>query len=270
MQIGMVGLGRMGTPMVKRLCRGGHECVVLDRDTQRAEELAGDGITAAKSYEELVAKLRAPRVVWVMVPAGEATEAVVGALSGLLESGDTIIDGGNSYFKDDVRRAAELSTKGIHYMDVGTSGGVWGAKRGYCLMIGGERSEFERLKAIFETLAPGTGDIQRTPGRGDCDDTAEKGYLYCGPAGAGHFVKMAHNGAEYGQMKSLGEAFDILQGAASEKLPEEYRYNLDVAAIAEVWRRGSVVVSWLLDLIAMALAEDPSPFPLPPRPHVCR
>jgi 6-phosphogluconate dehydrogenase len=257
MQIGMIGLGRMGGNMVRRLLRGGHECVVYDLNPAAVESLTGEGAAGSASLEAFVAKLRPPRTAWVMVPAGEPTEAMVRRLGGLLERGDAIIDGGNSHFKDDVRRARELSPKGIHYVDAGTSGGVWGLERGYCLMIGGEREIVERLDPIWKTLAPGRGDIPRTPGREGRGGSAEEGYLHCGPAGAGHFVKMVHNGIEYGLMQAYAEGFDIFRNAASQDLPEEHRYELDLADIAEVWRRGSVVSSWLLDLTASALAESP-------------
>ena len=257
MQIGMIGLGRMGANMVRRLMRGGHEGVVWDMNQASVQELAGEGATGAASLDDLIAKLKKPRVVWIMVPAGEATEKTVNDLSAHLESGDIIIDGGNSYFKDDVRRAKALRDKGINYVDVGTSGGVWGLERGYCMMIGGPKEVFEHLDPIFKTLAPGRGDIVRTPGRENIPGTVEDGYLYCGPSGAGHFVKMVHNGIEYGLMQAYAEGFDIFHNAKSDQLPEDIRYDLNVADIAEVWRRGSVVSSWLLDLTAIALVEDP-------------
>jgi 6-phosphogluconate dehydrogenase len=256
MQIGMIGLGRMGGNMVRRLLRGGHECVVYDLNPAAVESLAGEGAVGSASLEDFVAKLRPPRTAWVMVPAGEPTEAMVRRLGDLLERGDSIIDGGNSHFKDDVRRARELGPRGIHYVDAGTSGGVWGLERGYCLMIGGEREVVERLDPIWKTLAPGRGDIPQTPGREGRGGSAEEGYLHCGPVGAGHFVKMVHNGIEYGLMQAYAEGFDIFRNAASRDLPEEHRYELDLADIAEVWRRGSVVSSWLLDLTASALAES--------------
>jgi 6-phosphogluconate dehydrogenase len=257
MQIGMIGLGRMGGNMVRRLLRGGHECVVYDLNPAAVESLAGEGAAGSASLEDFVAKLRPPRTAWVMVPAGEPTEAMVRRLGERLEQGDVIVDGGNSHFKDDVRRARELDPKGIQYVDAGTSGGVWGLERGYCLMIGGERETVERLDPIWKTLAPGRGDLPRTLGREGKGGTAEEGYLHCGPAGAGHFVKMVHNGIEYGLMQAYAEGFDIFRNAASRDLPEEHRYELDLADIAEVWRRGSVVSSWLLDLTASALAESP-------------
>jgi 6-phosphogluconate dehydrogenase len=219
--------------------------------------LAGEGATGAASLDEFVGKLQRPRAVWIMVPAGSPTEQTVLSLAGKLEAGDTVIDGGNSYFKDDVRRAAVLRAKGIHYVDVGTSGGVWGLERGYCLMIGGPEAAVAAMTPIFKTLAPGRGDVARTPGRENMDGTAEEGYLHCGPNGAGHFVKMIHNGIEYGVMQAYAEGFDILRNAESKALPAEYRYDLNLADIAELWRRGSVVGSWLLDLTAMALAENP-------------
>jgi 6-phosphogluconate dehydrogenase len=256
MQIGMIGLGRMGGNMVRRLMKGGHACVVYDRGAEVVAAFAREGATPARSLEELVSKLQKPRAVWIMVPAGGPTESTVQSLGGLLEAGDTIIDGGNSFFKDDVRRAKEVGKKGIHYVDAGTSGGVWGAERGYCLMVGGPREAVARIESVLRTLAPGKGDIPATPGR-DGKGTAEQGYLHCGPPGAGHFVKMVHNGIEYGLMQAYAEGFDIFRNAASEQLPEEYRYDLNVADIAELWRRGSVVSSWLLDLTSIALAEDP-------------
>jgi 6-phosphogluconate dehydrogenase len=258
MQLGMIGLGRMGGNMVRRLLRGGHECVVFDRNVGAATQLAAEGATAAVSLDDFVQKLRPPRAAWVMVPAGEATEQTVKALSDRLARGDVIIDGGNSYFKDDVRRAQMLRAKGIDYLDVGTSGGIWGVERGYCMMIGGAKEAADRLDPLFKTFAPGRGEIPRTPGRERLAGTAEDGYLYCGPSGAGHFVKMVHNGIEYGLMQAFAEGFDIFHNANSTELPAELRYDLNVADIAEVWRRGSVVAAWLLDLIAMALVENPT------------
>ncbi len=257
MQLGMIGLGRMGSNMVRRLMRGGHQCAVFDLIPENVSQLAGEGAKGAKSMEEFVASLSKPRAAWVMVPSGAATETTVLKLASLMEPGDTIIDGGNSYYKDDVRRAGMLKAKGIHYVDVGTSGGVWGIERGYCMMMGGPDEAVDRLDPIFATLAPGVGDIPRTPGREGRKGTAEQGYLHCGPSGAGHFVKMVHNGIEYGLMQAYGEGFDIMKHANSKELPEEHRFNLDLPEIAELWRRGSVVGSWLLDLTAMALAEDP-------------
>jgi 6-phosphogluconate dehydrogenase len=253
----MVGLGRMGGNMVRRLLRGGHQCVVFDRNPQAVSELAGEGAIGAGSLDDFAAKLAKPRTAWLMLPAGEITETTVEALATQLEAGDAMIDGGNSYYKDDVRRAAALAGRGIHYLDAGTSGGVWGLERGYCLMIGGHRDSVLRLDPIWRTLAPGRGEIPATPGREGTASTASEGYLHCGPAGAGHFVKMIHNGIEYGLMQAYGEGFDILRNASSQELPPEHRYELDLAGIAELWRRGSVVSSWLLDLAAMALAESP-------------
>ncbi|CBE67563.1 MAG: decarboxylating 6-phosphogluconate dehydrogenase [Candidatus Methylomirabilis oxygeniifera] len=258
MQLGVIGLGKMGANMVRRLMRGGHECVVFDANSDRVRALAQEGATAAKSLDEFVRALTTPRAAWVMVPAGEATEQIVMALSQRMETDDIIIDGGNSYYKDDVRRAKALQARGVQYVDVGTSGGIWGLERGYCLMIGGQAGAVERLKPIFKTLAPGPDDIPRTPGRQQSGGTTEDGYLHCGPVGAGHFVKMVHNGIEYGLMQAFAEGFDILRNALSLDLPEEYRYDLNTADIAEVWRHGSVVSSWLLDLTATALAEDPT------------
>ena len=255
MKLGMIGLGRMGANMARRLMRGGHECVGYDRSETNVKDLAGHGAVAAGSLEDLVSKLEAPRAVWIMVPAGEPTEETVVELGKLLSAGDTIIDGGNSFYKDDVRRAKMLEPAGIHYVDVGTSGGVWGLERGYCLMMGGPQEAVARLDPIFKTLAPGIGDIPRTPGRTQ-GGTAEEGYLYCGPSGSGHFVKMVHNGIEYGVMQAYAEGFDIMRGAASDHLPKGLSYNLNLADISELWRRGSVVSSWLLDLTAQALASD--------------
>jgi 6-phosphogluconate dehydrogenase len=258
MQLGMIGLGRMGANMVRRLMRGGHECFVFDLNVESVKRLEGEGATAAGTIEELVDKMQKPRAVWVMVPAGGPTEKIIDELSKFMSAGDTVIDGGNSHFKDDVRRAKRLEAMGIHYVDVGTSGGIWGAERGYCLMVGGEKEVFDHLGPIFKTLAPGRGEIARTPGRENVDGAAEEGYIHCGPAGSGHFVKMIHNGIEYGLMQAYAEGFDILRNASSNDLPEDYRYDLNLADIAEVWRRGSVVGSWLLDLTAMALLENPS------------
>ena len=248
MQLAMVGLGRMGANMVRRLMRGGHECVVYDHNADTVKTLVTEGAKGASSLDELVAKLKAPRAVWIMLPAGAPTEDTVAALGARLSAGDAIIDGGNSYYKDDIRRAAAVKPKGIHYLDAGTSGGIWGVDRGYCLMIGGPDEAFARLEPIFATLAPGRGEIERTPGREKAPGTAEQGYLHCGPAGSGHFVKMIHNGIEYGLMQAYGEGFDILRGS---------EFKLPLSEIAELWRRGSVVSSWLLDLCAMALLEDP-------------
>ena len=258
MQLGMVGLGRMGGNMTRRLMRGGHSMVVWNQTADPIKQLASEGATASSSLEDLVSKLKAPRAIWVMVPAGGPTETTVQKLAQYLQPGDAIIDGGNSYFKDDVRRSKELQSKGLHYIDVGTSGGVWGIDRGYCMMIGGPKEAVQRLDPIFKTLAPGKGDIPRTPGREKLGGTAEDGYIHCGPSGSGHFVKMVHNGIEYGIMQAYGEGFDIFKNANSKELPEDIRYDLNLPDIAEVWRRGSVVSSWLLDLTAMALAENPT------------
>jgi 6-phosphogluconate dehydrogenase len=258
MQLGMVGLGRMGANMTRRLMRDGHELVVSDLSPDSVKQLAGEGATGSTSLEDLVAKLKPPRAVWIMVPSGDPTEQTVHKLAARMQAGDAIIDGGNSYFKDDVRRANDLKSKGIHYVDVGTSGGVWGLERGYCMMIGGPDEAVERLDPIFKTLAPGKGNIPRTPGREKMNGTAEEGYIHCGPSGSGHFVKMVHNGIEYGIMQAYAEGFDIFRNATSQDLPEDIRYNLNLPDIAEVWRRGSVVSSWLLDLTAMALTENPT------------
>jgi len=257
MRIGMVGLGRMGGNMARRLMRGGHECVVFNRTKGPEKELAAAGAIPAESLADLVKKLPAPRAIWLMIPAGAPTEGAVAELAGLLSPGDVIVDGGNSYFKDDVRRAKSLKEKGVHYVDAGTSGGVWGLERGYCLMVGGEKTAVERLAPVLKTLAPGRGDIAPSAGRRKGGDTASEGWLHCGPVGAGHFVKMIHNGIEYGLMQAYAEGFDILKNASSKDLPADHRYEIPVADVAELWRRGSVVGSWLLDLTAMALAEDP-------------
>ncbi len=256
MQLGMVGLGRMGANMARRLMRAGHECVVFDLDPKNVAALAKDGATGASSLDDFVAKLKPPRAAWVMVPAGDPTEKTVNALAERMGKGDAVIDGGNSFFKDDVRRAKALLPRGVVYVDVGTSGGVWGLERGYCLMIGGETQTVKRLDPIFRALAPGQGDVGRTPGRPAGKGTAEDGYLHCGPAGAGHFVKMIHNGIEYGLMQAYAEGFDILKCAAKDEVPADHRYQFDVPEIAELWRRGSVVGSWLLDLTAAALVSD--------------
>lgn len=257
MQIGMVGLGKMGANMVKRLIAGGHRCVGYDLNRANVDAIIGAGADGARSLAELAAKLPAPRIVWCMVPAGELTEATVKELGELLASGDVIIDGGNSFYKDDVRRSELLAEKGIHYVDVGTSGGVWGVERGYCLMIGGPQPAIDLLDPIFKALAPGKGDIEPTPGRPSAPGIVEQGYAHCGPAGSGHFVKMIHNGIEYGMMMAYAEGFDIMRNANSQNLPENLRYDFNLTDIAEVWRRGSVVSSWLLDLTASALVEDP-------------
>jgi 6-phosphogluconate dehydrogenase len=257
MQLGMIGLGRMGANMARRLMRNGHQCVVYDRSAEAVATLAGEGARGVASLAELVAGLEAPRHIWVMVPAGAPTESTVAELGALLSPGDTVIDGGNSFFKDDVRRARALAEKQLHYVDAGTSGGVYGLERGYCMMIGGEPEVVSRLDPIFKTLAPGRGSIEPTPGRDETASTAEEGYLHCGPVGSGHFVKMVHNGIEYGIMQALAEGFDIMRGAAGPAVAEEHRFELPVAEVAEVWRRGSVLSSWLVDLTAKALAEDP-------------
>src|SRR6185369_7652340 len=248
MRLGMVGLGRMGANMTRRLMRGGHEVVVSDLSADNIKKLAGEGAIASSSLDDFVAKLGEPRVAFFMFQAGAATESTVRELANSMGAGDILIDGGNSYFKDDVRRSKDLRSKGIHYVDVGTSGGVWGIDRGYCMMIGGPKEAFQQLDPIFKTLAPGRGDIPRTPGREKISGTAEDGYIYCGPSGAGHFVKMVHNGIEYGLMQAYAEGFDIFRNANSKEVAEDHRYDLNLPDIAEVWRRGSVVSSWLLDL----------------------
>ena len=258
MQIGFIGLGRMGGNMTRRLIGGGHDVVVWDQNADAVQTIGRSSAQGASSVADLVSRLAPPRAVWIMVPAGEATEQTVTALAEHLQQGDTVVDGGNSFFKDDVRRAAALVTRGIHYLDVGTSGGVWGADRGYCLMIGGPQHAASRLTPIFRTLAPGQGAQQPSRGLDTSKTTAQEGFLYCGPSGAGHFVKMIHNGIEYGLMQSYAEGFDILRNAAAPALPENQRYDLNLAEIAELWRRGSVVSSWLLDLAALALAADPA------------
>ena len=258
MRLGMVGLGKMGANMTRRLMRGGHELVVTDLSADNVKKISGEGAISSASLDDFVGKLGKPRIAWLMVPAGGPTEQTVDALAQRMQAGDILIDGGNSYFKDDVRRSAKLKQKGIHYVDVGTSGGVWGLERGYCMMIGGPKDVVQQLDPIFKTLAPGRGDIARTPGREKMTGTAEEGYIHCGPSGAGHFVKMVHNGIEYGLMQAYAEGFDIFRNATSKEVPEEHRYDLNLADIAEVWRRGSVVSSWLLDLTAIALAENPT------------
>ncbi len=256
-KLAMVGLGRMGGNMARRLMRGGHEVVAFDVSPESVKSLEKEGAKGALTYAEIAAKLTPPRVCWVMVPAGDATEHAIDELAKVLEKGDIVIDGGNSYFKDDIRRAEKLAAKGIEFVDAGTSGGVWGIDRGYCLMVGASPRAFELLTPIFRTLAPGVGSIEKTPGRETKGGTAEEGFLHCGPVGAGHFVKMIHNGIEYGMMQAYAEGLDILKGAKSDKLPKAQRYDFDLADITELWRRGSVVTSWLLDLTAMALAESP-------------
>jgi 6-phosphogluconate dehydrogenase len=257
MQLGIVGLGRMGGNIAQRLMRHGHSCVVYDKSVEAVASLSREGAAGSSGLKDLAARLKTPRAVWLMLPHGQVTDDAVSELKSVLQSGDIIIDGGNTFYKDDVRRARELKTNGIHYVDVGTSGGVWGLDRGYCLMIGGEQNVVAHLDPIFSALAPGLGNIARTASRDGRDKRPERGYMHCGPCGSGHFVKMIHNGIEYGLMQAYAEGFDILKGAASDRRPEDERYDLDVADIAEVWRRGSVVSSWLLDLTAIALASDP-------------
>jgi len=256
MQLAMVGLGRMGANLVRRLMRAQHECVVFDREGAAVDALAREGAVPARSLDDLVARLLPPRAVWVMLPHGEATETAIAELARRLAPGDLVIDGGNTHHRDDARRARELASAGIHYVDIGTSGGVWGLARGYCLMIGGSADAVQRLGPIFDALAPGSATQPRTPNREGAIGNVERGWLHCGPAGAGHFVKMIHNGIEYGMMQALAEGFDILRNAGKPSLPAEQRYDFDLADVAELWRRGSVVSSWLLDLAANALAED--------------
>ncbi|MGH3159701.1 MAG: phosphogluconate dehydrogenase (NAD(+)-dependent, decarboxylating), partial [Streptosporangiaceae bacterium] len=270
MQLGMVGLGRMGANLVRRLMRDGHQCVVFDVNPDAVQDLEKDGATGATSMADFVSKLTAPRAAWVMVPAGDITSQTIEGIASLMEPGDTIIDGGNSYYRDDIARAKQLSGRSIHRIDCGTSGGVWGLDRGYCLMIGGEDEAVDRLRPIFATIAPGVDSAERTPGRTGEASAAEQGYLHCGPNGAGHFVKMVHNGIEYGMMAAFAEGFNILRNANAGKKtaagdaetapleqPEYYQYDIDTTAVAEVWRRGSVVGSWLLDLTAEALYKSP-------------
>ena len=270
MQLGMIGLGRMGANMVRRLLKGGHQCVVFDRTPKTVKELVQEKAVGSSSLADFVEKMQKPRAVWLMVPAA-VTEKTIADLLPHLDAGDILIDGGNSYYIDDIRRAKELAPKNIHYVDVGTSGGVWGLERGYCMMIGGEKDVVKRLDPIFATLAPGKGDISRTPGREKLGGTAEQGYLHCGPNGAGHFVKMVHNGIEYGLMAAYAEGMGILRSANVGKQsheidaettplrnPEHYQYDFNLSDVAEVWRRGSVVASWLLDLTAASLVEDPA------------
>jgi len=269
MQLGMIGLGRMGANMVRRLMRAGHQCVVFDMNPENVKALAGEGAVGAASLDDFIAKLNPPRAAWLMVPAA-VVDNTLRDLAARTQAGDVIIDGGNSYYVDDIRRAAELKARGIHYLDVGTSGGIWGLERGYCQMIGGEPEVIKQLDPIFKALAPGRGAIDRTPGREKTGGTAEEGYLHCGPAGAGHFVKMVHNGIEYGLMAAYAEGLNILHHANAGKQkraadaetaplrhPEHYQYDFNLADIAEVWRRGSVVASWLLDLAAIALLQKP-------------
>src|SRR5271155_1636350 len=270
MQLGMIGLGRMGANMVRRLIKGGHECVVFDRNPASVADLGKQGATGSSSLDEFLNKLKAPRVVWLMVPAA-VVDQTLEQLASRMAKGDIIIDGGNSYYIDDIRRAKQLQPRGIHYADVGTSGGVWGLERGYCLMIGGELDIVKHLDPIFKTLAPGRGNVDRTPGREKVGGTAEEGYLHCGPSGAGHFVKMVHNGIEYGLMAAYAEGLNILKHANAGKTqrendaettplrnPEHYQYDFNLADVTEVWRRGSVVASWLLDLTAISLLEQPT------------
>ena len=256
MQLGMVGLGRMGGNIVRRLARGGHQCVVFDQNPAAIAALVDEGSSAGVDLKSLVDQLGKPRAVWVMLPAGDITERTVVQLGELLERGDIVIDGGNSFYKDDIRRAQALGQKGIHYVDCGTSGGVWGLERGYCMMIGGDKDVVDHLDPIFAALAPGPGAIPVTPGRQGRDPRVARGYMHCGPSGAGRFVKMIHNGIEYGLMQAYAEGFNILRGAASSALPADQRFRIDLPDVAEVWRRGSVIGSWLLDLTAMALSED--------------
>jgi 6-phosphogluconate dehydrogenase len=256
-QLGMIGLGRMGGNIVRRLMRHGHTSVVYDANPDSVQQLAQEGATPSDSLAHLVSQLQAPRAVWVMLPAGEITASTIQALSDLLQPGDILIDGGNSNFQDDVKHAQMLQTKGIRYLDIGTSGGVWGLDRGYCMMIGGDATAATHLDPIFKALAPGVGTIPKTPGREGKQSTAEEGYLYTGPAGSGHFVKMIHNGIEYGLMQAFAEGMDVLKGVGQDSIPADRRYQLDLADITELWRRGSVVSSWLLDLTAISLAEDP-------------
>ena len=253
MQLGIIGLGRMGGNIARRLMKDGHSCVVYDRDAKAVDAVAKDGASGAKDLKDLVAQLQAPRAVWVMLPAGQPTEETVLALGDLMQAHDTVIDGGNTFYKDDIRRAHALKDKGVTYLDVGTSGGVWGLERGYCMMVGGDAEAFARLEPILKTLAPGLGTISRTKG---ADSRAEQGYIHAGPVGAGHFVKMVHNGIEYGLMQAYAEGFDILKNKNSADLPEDQRFDLNLSDIAEVWRRGSVISSWLLDLTSSALAGD--------------
>ena len=256
MQLGIIGLGRMGGNIARRLMLNGHTTVVFDRNTDFVSALEKDGATGVADLQALVGGLSKPRAVWVMLPSGAPTEDTIETLSQLLDADDIIIDGGNTFYKDDIRRAASLAAKGIRYVDVGTSGGVWGLERGYCMMIGGDTAVVKHLDPLFATLAPGMGDIPRTKDRVSDDDRAERGYIHAGPAGSGHFVKMVHNGIEYGLMQAYAEGFNVMKMKASENLPEDQRFDLNLADIAEVWRRGSVVSSWLLDLTADALATD--------------
>jgi len=258
MQIGIVGLGRMGANIARRLMRSGHSVVGYNRHDDIVRELAGEGMTPAEGLADLVHKLAPPRTIWMMLPAGAITDQAIEEVAALAAPGDTIIDGGNTFWRDDIVRAKKLRPKGLFYLDVGTSGGVWGLERGYCLMIGGEKAIVDRLDPLFAALAPGPGEIEKTPGREAHNPTAERGYLHCGPVGAGHYVKMVHNGIEYGLMQAYAEGFDLLRHAGDETRPPDERFPIEVADVAEVWRRGSVVTSWLLDLTATALASDPA------------
>jgi len=270
MQLGMVGLGRMGANMVRRLLKGGHTCTVFDMSPNAVDDLAKDGAVGSSSIKDFVSKLQKPRAIWLMIPAA-VVDSTIAEIVPFLEAGDILIDGGNSYYIDDIRRAKELAPKGILYVDVGTSGGVWGLERGYCMMIGGPDAAVQHLDPIFKTIAPGIGDIPRTPGREKASGTAEQGYLHCGPSGGGHFVKMVHNGIEYGIMAAYAEGFNVLKSANVGKQthaadaettplrdPDHYQYDFNLADVSEVWRRGSVIASWLLDLTALALIEDPN------------
>jgi 6-phosphogluconate dehydrogenase len=257
MQLGMIGLGRMGGNIVRRLMRHGHDCVVYDKSPDAVRGLAGEGAKPSRDLGDFVRQLQAPRAVWVMLPAGEITHGTIVELADLLSADDILIDGGNSFYQDDIRHAELLRPKGVHFVDVGTSGGIWGFERGYCMMIGGDKKAVDHLDPILKALAPGRGNIDRTPGRDGREPRAEEGYLHCGPVGAGHFVKMVHNGIEYGVMQAYAEGFDILRNVNSPAVPENRRYQLELPDIAEVWRRGSVISSWLLDLTAIALASDP-------------
>ncbi len=256
MRLAVIGLGRMGGNIARRLMQGGHEVIAFDRNQPAIDELVGEGAIGAASLEDTMTKFDGQRIFWIMLPAGDPTEQTIETISGFAATGDIIIDGGNTFYKDDIRRAASCGKCNIHYVDVGTSGGVWGLERGYCMMIGGEKDIVDALDPIFDALAPGYGDVVRTKGRDRPDARAERGYIHAGPAGAGHFVKMVHNGIEYGLMQAYAEGFDILKGKASEHLPEDQRFTIDLADVAEVWRRGSVISSWLLDLSAIALAKD--------------
>jgi 6-phosphogluconate dehydrogenase len=257
MQLGMIGLGRMGGNIVRRLMRHGHSCVVFDKSSTAVSGLAAEGATPSRDLADFVKQLTAPRAVWVMLPAGEITHETIVELSQLLSADDIVIDGGNSFYQDDIRHAELLRPKGLHFVDIGTSGGIWGFERGYCMMVGGDKKIVDHLDPILKALAPGKGNIDVTPGRDGRDPRAEEGYLHCGPVGAGHFVKMVHNGIEYGVMQAYAEGFDILRNVSSPVVPENRRYHLELPDVAEVWRRGSVISSWLLDLAAIALAQDP-------------